>query len=1216
MNLKLNRAHDKLSFRSPENKAPEMTGWRPSYLRKRVLVAFAICFVGMIAALEALYQVSSANSGIASSTQSRRYTWTYGPTAILTVVAAFWSRVEFQAKQIAPWQSMLKRPEKPQKSVLLDYISEMQPVSLFKAAKNKHFGVAAGVACSVLLRILIVFSTGLFSLQQVQILKRDFPIQVQGSVNSLNPSMLAAATTQPFDIINGIVFENVSYPVGTTANFTFPTFSVSNFSSGATVTTNISGLAADLDCEPARDDKLWLENILRPDPSLGVIGVEVSPSRFEFKIHANQLYTPSCRITNVTISIPTDVDSLDPRYVGTLAFGQCDGMNSSHGNRIVMILAEAHISRSADYTNSNIILKRSVQMICKPTYSILTLQAKASTSNKFSTVDLTHVERDDFTTLPSLTAWDIAKNILAVTAPYDNLEPIEYHEPFFDDPKETKMDVDWPLGIAVWLAGAAGNIDNSFKAGVLRDGVSSYYRAMAAQLVHIGLEQQNELTTNGSAVINENRVMINQLPLRVMEAFLAIGILLAGVMITLVQRDTLIPWNPNHISAIAAIMARSKAFRESLYEASTAPLEVLAERLGGRRYYSEHTEEYLSIAAVDDTFNDRTKKDKDSFESADSVQEWKPFPNLIVRIVAFITVAMVIAALEIGLHLSQRNRGLGDASSTETMHYLWTMLPALIMVIIGLFFTSMDFSTRCLAPYARLKHRTGAAFEQFMTVTFLDSLDTTNILNSIHLRYFAVLATTLATIISSFLTIVTSGLYSTVDVPLHISTNFTQGTTFFGACDASESYSIRPDQKFSSSSIDGENQGSDSYDGIMVAKYILRDGLPFPRWTYDELAFPKLLITSNDKLVDGQFLDIRVPAMRATLICRLQTGAELEPKIIPEMKVLNFSPLNALCDSDGKDLGLKVPEYFEIPGININGGVFGTVYNYPCQSTDNKSSTSTGSTTLRVSDRSLFYVWGSFVNNTIEHVASLTCGESAEMVDTQTRFQLPEFNVVDDHPPVPDESSARPAENFTEPPDWANLDYDEVRLDSFFQTLLDSKFAISEEDLGLADRNEKVIQAIKRQHKIYKAQLFNRCNRISTNGTLDNSPLLGNVTTAGHLGLVQDAASTRILEAFLATMLALGILGSVLMNTDHVLPKNPCSIAAVASLLADSNFLYQYEKYVGNPNDKSVGKALFAHCRFFFGWGDYESMNKSNSDKFTIHLIEYVGEKDIPEGWI
>lgn len=635
---------------------------------------------------------------------------------------------------------------------------------------------------------------------------------------------------------------------------------------------------------------------------------------------------------------------------------------------------------------------------------------------------------------------------------------------------------------------------------------------------------------------------------------------------------------------------------------------------------------------MEDTFNDQTKKGGPSFDRPDSVQEWKPFPNLIVRIVAFLTVAMVIAALEIGLHLSQTDRGLADTSSTGTIHYLWTMLPALLMVTIGLFFTSIDFSTRCLAPYARLKHRTGATFKQFMTVTFLDSLDTINILNSIHLRYFAVLATTLATVISSFLTIVTSGLFSTIDVSLHISTNLTQRTTFFGTYEASNVYwadvykgsstywlQIAQSRSASTSTIVGEKHGSINYDGIMVAKYIVRDNLPFPRWTYDELAFPKLLMntTSTDKLDDGQFVDIRVPAMRATLKCLLQTGADLEPSIA--LQRLSFSPRSALCDFNENGLGFTASttsDPFRILGIKKNTTVFGKVFSKPCQRDSNKTSTSTGSATVKASNRSINYVWGSLANNTIGHIASLTCGESAEMVDTQTRFQLPEFNVVNDHPPVPDESSAKPAENFTEPPDWADLDYHEVPLDSFFQTLLDGKFAISEEDLGLADRNEKVIQAIKQQHKIYKAQLFNRYNRIPTNGTLDNSPLHGIVTTAGRLRLVQDAVSTRVLEAFLATMLALGILGSVLMNTDHVLPKNPCSIAAVASLLADSNFLFQYEQYVGNPNDKSVGVALFEHCRFFLGWAGEESSNKSNSGKFTIHLIEYVGEKDTPEGWI
>ena len=61
-----------------------------------------------------------------------------------------------------------------------------------------------------------------------------------------------------------------------------------------------------------------------------------------------------------------------------------------------------------------------------------------------------------------------------------------------------------------------------------------------------------------------------------------------------------------------------------------------------------------------------------------------------------------------------------------------------------------------------------------------------------------------------------------------------------------------------------------------------------------------------------------------------------------------------------------------------------------------------------------------------------------------------------------------------------------------------------------------------------------------------------------------------------AVMLLLGILGSVLMNTDHVLTKNPCSIAAVASLLADSNLIGLHEMQIMHCNEKSFNASFLA----------------------------------------
>ena len=178
-----------ISIPSHEHRVHRISGWRPSYLRRRVLLAFLIVFCMIIAALETLNRLSERHNGIAPSIESRHYFWTYGPTAILTVVASFWSRVEFQAKQSAPWHSLQLGPQIAEKSVLLDYISPMQPVAIWRPLRNKHFVVAAGVTTSMLLRLLIVFSTGLFSLQQVHVQKVDVPIQIHSNFDAEKSSL-------------------------------------------------------------------------------------------------------------------------------------------------------------------------------------------------------------------------------------------------------------------------------------------------------------------------------------------------------------------------------------------------------------------------------------------------------------------------------------------------------------------------------------------------------------------------------------------------------------------------------------------------------------------------------------------------------------------------------------------------------------------------------------------------------------------------------------------------------------------------------------------------------------------------------------------------------------------------------------------------------------------------------------------------------------------
>ncbi|KAI0413996.1 hypothetical protein F5X98DRAFT_350490, partial [Xylaria grammica] len=101
--------------------------WHPSYLDWPVLAAFSITFLVLAVGCQVLLYYSNKSYGLTTSYQGLHYLWTYGPTAILTLIASFWARVECQTKISAPWCRMIKGTATSQQSVLLDYMSQFQP---------------------------------------------------------------------------------------------------------------------------------------------------------------------------------------------------------------------------------------------------------------------------------------------------------------------------------------------------------------------------------------------------------------------------------------------------------------------------------------------------------------------------------------------------------------------------------------------------------------------------------------------------------------------------------------------------------------------------------------------------------------------------------------------------------------------------------------------------------------------------------------------------------------------------------------------------------------------------------------------------------------------------------------------------------------------------------------------------------------------------------
>ncbi|KAL3486792.1 hypothetical protein BJX62DRAFT_241666 [Aspergillus germanicus] len=1095
------------------------------------------------------------------------------------------------------------------KSILLDYISPFQPVAIWKAMRNKHYMVAAGGTCSTLLSLIIIFSTGLFTLKEIAVPKTDVPIVIHDYFSSQDPDFQAEGA-MPFDIIHSVIFQNGTYPGGTTADLAYQQFSAPNVSSKAIIIAPVAGIGAQLGCEAGSltvQKWDWVQNV---NSSSG-LGSAEDP--------VLEISTSSCTIAN--FSFPAMAS-----YVADFAQYQCAGTDGSPDN-MRFVVAAAQISKgaqTADYT-WDVAIDRSVSFICKPTYSLLHLQAQKNVSDSLD-IHFNSITTDN-TTLPGLAAWNITASLLedwvAAGTPTEASMPETFVTPNATNDFGTDTSISYWIKIGAWLAGTTGSVDLLFEDGILDEMASSFYRAIAAQYVHSGLVRQNSSTATGSAIENENRVVMTQFALRVIDACLAAAVVLCVAInfgASLSSSATSLRWDPNTISGTAAIVTSSPDLRAALSRTSAAALSTVQKLLRTRRFYLKHTSAEVSIQTSQPAEEGRTEAtdarmtlENDSSSTTDDSK----FPGtLIFRVGLVLAVATIIAALEVVLHVSRAHKGLAYVSTNGYVHYLWTVVPSLIMQCIGLGFASMSFDIRLLAPYARLK--SGAAFEDVMTLNFLDSLDATVIWTSARRKYFAVLTITLATFLTSFLSIITSGLFNAIEVPHYIQATLVQQDSF---------------TRLSGRTSNGHEAGINDF---AVAGYILQENVTFPQWTYETLAFPKLSIPESvaRDLAADSFVDLSVPVLRPAPTCSLLTGSEVN------YTIHQTNPMN---NKTTYYLAIQFPTIRCAPWSIDEAS---TVDNDPTEAPLNDNEyfgNSLESTCSRANTSSpMSYYWGELRNGTITNIAAMSCTSTAERLNAQSRFHLPSLNLSTDYPPIADESSATSAENDLWVPaglfaSYFGPDLGPQNLDSFFQALVTGKWAIPREYLGDEARNNDVADAVRFQDSIIKTQLYSRVDRASINASIldnnnnvsSNPSLPGTVFLGNRVRLYQDTISTRVLQAFLGGILVLGILaGMVCTNHRPIIPKAPSSIAAVVCLLADSNFLdwYRSAGVLGDHNDVLCGERALAGSVFVLGKQQHEERAKTSStetepigkaaakEDFTIWLVDGRPSNEGKEG--
>ncbi|KAG6356295.1 hypothetical protein INS49_015682 [Diaporthe citri] len=232
-----------------------------------------------------------------------------------------------------------------------------------------------------------------------------------------------------------------------------------------------------------------------------------------------------------------------------------------------------------------------------------------------------------------------------------------------------------------------------------------------------------------------------------------------------------------------------------------------------------------------------------------------------VRLTSATILLATIVSLEVTLRLSKSGQGLGDVPlNSKALSYLWTALPGLIFTLIRMYCSSVDFDTRSLVPLLHLAR--GSKFQSSLSLDLVNKHTFLLLYEELKTKSFEALASTLAVTLASFLTIFSTGLFTSAVVTRHGSTELivarpiwynTKGTAAkFGWSDHS----------------------------LESAAIILASNVSYPSFTYEDLILPTLevdrtFLSAHSNTSAIEFSTTLLAVRSSFAQCRIFNGSQI-----------------------------------------------------------------------------------------------------------------------------------------------------------------------------------------------------------------------------------------------------------------------------------------------------------------------------------------------------
>lgn len=1172
---------------------------------------------------------------------------------VFTIVAAFWTKVDYHLKQLAPWRSLAAGQTSAEQSLLLDYISTWNVRVLFRAGKARQFDVSAGVAATLLLQLMIIFSTGLFALEP-QIMQQpgvavttnfNFAYRPNVSVNSRE--FMTALAIQDYGL---------EYRHGTSEEFAYQTFNFSNsdirkYNTGpsfcvfltmkapnSTVTATVDAIHADLECEKVNANYHLLPityNSIGEGPWYAIIvnstDAVCPPSDmvqgYEFNLVAGYMateMTANCQDNGTTIPD-------QKRWWFYVAHVDMDDQNRTY------------VNPSTNDTMSYRDGKSSISIVaCQPKIEM----RKARVESDGRTMNATLVPNSSSPVTINVTGWDIM----------DYARASEADARLILGGTNRRA---WPQGDNTTLTSMMFSLMNStaprknatawMDADFLMQSSKKAFQKVAPQVIFDYITEPADATLTGSISYVEQRLVLRSLSFYLVVSLL---IVLMGIAVALcfLQRTEAVPRDPGSIAGLAAIMAASPSITRMLRGVGHSAAATKTRIIAHAPFHSEIAfgpeGQHLQIQASNIDTQSQTP-----FQtlSAEKQNWWRPFhitiPGMVVTLIAPLA---AIATLEALYQHSKRNNGIADATTNYYLRYTWVFLPALVVWLINIGFESVYTLSTIIHPYHVLRRRAAAA-EDALTGHLLSKILAHNAWSALRKRRFAVLFAALAVLLGAILPIAVAGLYTTQIVAQDTTMSLEQ-ISFF---DASKG--------FYSALVTEQTPFTTDRNANPLGSLILHNNLSFPGGTYDEFAFAEFEFPGDQlKRVNSTYDTVTaiLPAVRGRVNCTIVPPEDIRPGfrnsgLKEDDPAITLQVNTTMADDcwgvagiyqtfSGQFSNVERANYKNYHFGRFNGAV-DTAYTqsyelgYPQQNASVNDASYHGDfvTPAHCPRGMITFGKGKYENGTngpsvtLEDVTAMHCWPYVEHVQLNTTFSLPSMTILSANPLPPDPnmpggypvfSEAEIVQNAgwphvakTQPSPWSNY-FSSIRdpvnpgpffFDLYMEAVVWGKDGVPVSELVGQGNAGRLVARVEKVYSIMMAQIYNGQARIPSDKAV--VPLTATAVSRTQYRVIQSLISTRIMEAVLAAIFVLCALAFLLLDTKELLPQNPCSIGAAASFLAGTALVNRTVMPPGSEflsDQQMLKRGYFQGQRFRMGW-----WNEGGEKRFAIDVAEDAAEK-------